>query len=235
MNVLIPFKMSAWAGEELRYALRSIEKHVKDLDEVWVIGDKPKWLTGVNHIEMGDHPDNRFKERNIMSKVREYFKHCDGDVLFTNDDIFLLKDILAQGYPYYYNRPLTFTNGNPGPYKASQNNTIGVLKEKGLKTLNYDIHVPIVYRKEWFLSVMDGVDWNIPYGYVIKSLYSNSLDVMGVEHADLKINAQKPYFALRRDLQGVDVFSIGDRTLGVPLKKLLNEFFTEKSRYEQSI
>lgn len=235
MNVLIPFRMSPWAGEELRYALRGIEKHVKDLDEVWVIGDKPKWLTGVNHIELADHPDIRFKERNIMSKVREYFKHCDGDVLFTNDDIFLMKDIVASEYPYYYNRPLVRHGGAQSAYKISQNNTRDVLDHFQLRILNFDIHVPIRYNKDAFLSIMDGVDWNIPYGYVIKSLYTNFLEIDGVEHPDLKINAQKPYFALRRMISEADVFSIGDRTLGVPLKKVLIELYPEKSKYEQSI
>lgn len=33
--------------EELRYSLRSLEKHVPSITEVWVIGDVPDWFAGV--------------------------------------------------------------------------------------------------------------------------------------------------------------------------------------------
>ena len=42
---------SHWRNQELRYSLRSVEKFVKNYRNIYIIGDKPKYLNGeVAHI-----------------------------------------------------------------------------------------------------------------------------------------------------------------------------------------
>ena len=98
--------------------------------------------------------------------------------------------------------------------------------------MNYDIHRPCLYRKDFFPEVMSRYDWRKPYGYVIKSLYFNSIGVKGVSSYDLKISAQVPFHRLRKTVEGQDIFSIGDRAIGLPMKKLLDLYFSEKSKFE---
>lgn len=231
MDILLPYINSTWAGTELKYALRSIEKHVQ-FDRVFIIGDKPDWLCNVTHIPFKDNPNIESKERNIMQKILEV---CKTDIsqqfMFSNDDIFILKDI-PNDYPAYYSGLLPYHKGTIGAYKKSVNNTVEVLTEKGLNCLNYDIHRPCLYDKDLFPEVMSRYDWRKPYGYVIKSLYFNSIGVKGVSSYDLKISAQIPFHRLRKTVEGQDIFSIGDRAIGLPMKKLLDLYFSEPSKFE---
>ena len=232
MNILIPYINSTWAGTELKYALRSIEKHVQ-FDRVFIIGDKPDWLCNVTHIPFKDNPNIESKERNIMQKILEA---CKTDIsqkfLFSNDDIFILKDI-PNDYPAYYSGLLPYHKGDKlGAYKTSTNNTINVLQENALTTMNFDIHRPCIYDKDFFPEVMSRYDWRKPYGYVIKSLYFNSIDAEIKQAGDLKISMQLPFHRLRKTVEGQDIFSIGDRAIGLPMKKLLDLYFSEPSKFE---
>ena len=41
-------------NEELRYSLRALEKHCKDIDEVWIVGNKPHFLNDkVKYLKSG--------------------------------------------------------------------------------------------------------------------------------------------------------------------------------------
>jgi len=45
MDLLYLFRHSAHGDEELRYSLRSVERHVPWVEKVWILGDRPAWLT----------------------------------------------------------------------------------------------------------------------------------------------------------------------------------------------
>lgn len=81
-------------NEELRYSLRSVEKHASGLfRDVWVVGvDLPDWLTGVNVLPV---PDSRNKHQTMRDKIRAL---CEVDAvsdefILMNDDYFLTKPI----------------------------------------------------------------------------------------------------------------------------------------------
>ncbi len=107
-----------------------------------------------------------------------------------------------------------------------------VLKQMNKDTWNFDIHTPIKYSRDKFIEAMESVDWRKPNGYVIKSLYCNYFDIEGMPHIDLKISTQVPFHRLRKTVEGQDIFSIGDRAIGLPMKKLLDLYFSEKSKFE---
>ena len=234
MNVLIPYINSPWGGTELRYAIRGLCKHMQDMGDLWVIGDCPEWLVPDVHILYADHPDRRFKERNIKSKIELAITQGIGSsFLFGNDDHFMLKDFTGKDYPLQHNGDLRASGR--GAYQQSTANTIEVLKGMGATCLNYDIHCPIVYHSEMFLTAMRKVDWNTPYGYVIKSLYSNAMGFSGVYISDMKINSQRGYIALKRGIIGRPWFSIGEKSMGLPMRKVLQELYSEPSKYEKDI
>lgn len=230
MDILIPYINSTWAGTELKYALRSIEKHVQ-FDRVFIIGDKPDWLCNVTHIPFKDNPNIESKERNIVQKIMVGFGHTE-EVYFMNDDHFILQKTDIENYPYYRGGSLVYNKGAEGAYKKSVNNTIEVLKQMNKETWNFDIHTPIKYSRDKFFEAMESVDWRKPNGYVIKSLYCNYFGIEGMPHIDLKISTQVPFHRLRKTVEGQDIFSIGDRAIGLPMKKLLDLYFSEKSKFE---
>ena len=230
MDILIPYINSTWAGTELKYALRSIEKHVQ-FGRVFIIGDKPDWLCNVTHIPFKDNPNIESKERNIMQKIMVGFEHTE-EVYFMNDDHFILQKTDIENYPYYRGGSLVYNKDTSGAYRKSVNNTIEVLKQMNKDTWNFDIHTPIIYNKQLFTEAMSSVDWRKPNGYVIKSLYCNYFGIEGMPHIDLKISMQVPFHRLRKTVEGQDIFSIGDRAIGLPMKKLLDLYFSEKSKFE---
>lgn len=230
MDIVIPYVHSTWAGTELKYALRSIEKHVQ-YDRVFIIGDKPDWLCNVTYIPFEDNPNIESKERNIMQKIMVGFEHTE-DMYFMNDDHFILQKTDIENYPYYRGGELVYNKETVGAYRRSVNNTIESLRAMNKPRWNFDIHTPIVYSRDKFKEAMESVDWRKPNGYVIKSLYCNYFDIEGMPHIDLKIATQTPFHRLRKIVEGQDIFSIGDRAIGLPMKKLLDLYFSEKSKFE---
>lgn len=228
MKVVIPYKTSVWAGEELKFAIRSYQMYVKDFSGVVVIGDKPDWYIG-EHMAFKDSEERAFKERNIMQKLSLYCNVYGGDFVLGNDDVYLLQPYL---HDFFYSGYLA-PSQSKGVYAQTKNNTYQLLTSLDKPVKYFDIHCPIVYNSEMFLAAMGVADWNTPHGYVIKSLYSNFHNIEGKQCSDLKFNSQKPYFALRRDTEKRTFFSVGDRTIGVPLRRILTELYPKKSDYER--
>lgn len=230
-DLFFPYKQSNWDGEELKFAIRSFVKHTK-FDRIFVMGDKPEWLQNVVHIPFKDLAGFENKEANIKNKILEVCKTDISDpFIFANDDIFICRDIDLETLPFYYDKELTFKQGEVKNYRRSVNNTYTYLKEKNLPVLNYDIHIPIKYHKGAFQYLMNKISWRVPYGYIIKSLYCNSMNIEGVKHADFKISGQTPFHRLRKMFE-TDFVSIGDNAIGVPMRKILTELFNEKSKFE---
>lgn len=205
--------------------------YLSGVDEVVIIGDKPVWIQNITHIPFKDNPDPRFKERNIYFKMREACKLYDSFLMF-NDDHFIHSQFDANNFPVMYGGNLRSGWGN-NTYRKSVTNTVEWLKGKGLETLNYDIHTPIVYESDKFVEIMKELDWRVPYSYVIKSVYGNTLKLEGEKYPDVKVSSQMQFHRLRKFIDGRPIFSIGERSIGLPMKKLLEEYYPKKSKYEK--
>lgn len=226
---------SAWYDNELRYSLRSVEKYLQGYREVHIVGHKPSFLNNeVNHIPHKDLYTN--PARNIMEKIlhatRE--KKVTQNFMLFNDDYFLLKTTQAKGYPYYYKCDLehTVTRNVGNDYFPHVVETLALLKNSGLPTLNFDTHKPILYNKKRFREIVHKYNWNRPHGYIMKSLYCNSLGIVGVPELDCKINHPHITESWRKILAGKEMFSIGDRAINRSLTSLLAELYPEPCKYE---
>lgn len=164
---------SRWQNNELRYSLRSIQRHLSGVKDIWVVGDRPKWYKG-NHIPHTNRAAS--PNHNIKDKV---LKACQSEIsdpfLFMMDDIFFLSDFTAPQMPYYHNGTIQEYLDKRGidPYSKQARNTLNILNYQGLPTLHYDIHTPILYEKEAFKWAVSA-DW-ANQGYIVKSLYANSI------------------------------------------------------------
>lgn len=186
MIVLIPYKDDGVNGHELRYGIRSMVRHFKEMTGVCLIGDKPTWYTG-EYIPM---KDGGRKEQNIVSKVLSSPYET---FLYSNDDFFALKDF-DSSLPNYYSMQLKYYKGG-GRYPER----VKAVMELYPEGLMYDTHTPIVINLTAYKDANSKAEWD-KKDYLAKSVYGNFIG--GGEQLDdykLKtgkvIDMNQPFFS----------------------------------------
>lgn len=225
---------SRWQDFELLYSLRSLHEFVHGIDRVIVVGSKPRWLRNAIHIPYNDR--HACKEANIMEKVLRACEIPDlsNQFLHLHDDHFCLFPCFAQETPYWSGRPLDQLAARlqESNYRRAIENTNLALTSRGMPNLNYDLHVPIVYDKKLFPAVMHSYDWNSRHGFVVKSLYANTVGVRSTPGTDLKLFNRYLMSELVEKLKGRHWWSIGPSSLNTNLKELLAELYPQPSLWE---
>jgi hypothetical protein len=216
MNTYIPYKHTG--GEELRYALRSIEKNLSGYKDVYLITEQwPEWYNGYFLA----HPDvSNTKRYNIISKLHEV---KDKRFIFWDDDHYLLKPLHVNNIKNWYEGDLSKALGEAhGKYHGAINNTL-----KAFGNIRYfDIHTPCVYDKEGIEKIFK-LNWG---DYIIKSIFFK--DKEGEEMKDCKIDRPISREAIRERIKDRLFFSTGANGFKQQMKDFLNEQFPNKSRYE---
>lgn len=238
MQIFIPLANTSHNNYlELRYALRSFQKYLHQIDEVFIYGGHPSWITNVNHYRFGDIDHPRYKEHNIYKKTRAACLNPDikDDFLFCNDDHFLLSNYRGELFPYYYHQSLNDTlhrKGGMDPYKYTIIYTMQHLLGKGVTTHDFDVHCPIMFNKEKFLKFVGGMNWERPFGYCIKSIYANQAGIAPVKYADLKFRQHLSQKEIFTQIKGREFFSTDDRLMTEDMITVLNKRFPKPSIYE---
>jgi len=218
---------------ELRYSLRSLEKYVP-FRKVFIVGERPDFLNG-KAVHIPNSPGHSNKARNIMENVLAACNHPDlsDDFLFVNDDYFFTGPLDPETYPFYYKCDLKQTAKiQHNDYRKHVVPTIRALEEYDLLTLNFDTHFPIRYNKDLMRQVIPLYNWERPHGFVLKSLYCNTIGVPGQFRLDCKFyKPAKPDF-WKQVATEQEVFSIADACLNNYLKAYLKEAHPDKSRFE---
>lgn len=232
MNLVIPYRHSLWNGEEMRYALRGYVKHLK-FNDVVVVGDKPYWANDkIIHIDKYDDPDPIRKERNIHVKTLLGMLPGEKEILFANDDIFMMKDFdpipnFAGGNLPRFKEPLIHV------HRRAIRNTVAYLDEAQLPILNFDVHTPIVYNCRDYKNIMEQLDWDIPCGYAIKSIYGNTMGLKASAFTDMKIATPSSTYLIRRKTMMREIFSISDKAVCRALLTVLKGLYPEPTIYER--
>lgn len=244
-DILIPLGLGSRNDNlEIRYCLRSIEKHLSGVGNIFIVGEKPDFLQNIIHIPCEESKDNKHRAHNIYSKIIAGITHVahieydevllheelSDNFLFMNDDHFLLTDYVA-GEFLYYHRGVIQTHRVPNEAQRIQmENTVA---EFGKTLHDFDIHCPIVYNKERFRMTFEGREWK-DYGFGLKTAYCNVWYPPGVWCEDLKFTELAMRESIYRALEGRSWFSIGDTVLreGSGMKEVLQELYPNKSIYE---
>lgn len=218
---------SLWQNNELRFSLRSIEKHLKGFRNVWIIGECPDFLQNIIHIPCDDVKGG-VPDTNILRKI---LLACDNtgsaeSFICFNDDHYLMQDFEAKDFPYYYSTNLeTYVKkrGNDG-YGRRSRNTLNLLKSLNWPTKYFDTHYPIVYNKNLFKGFVGAnYDHRAKDGMILKSLYCNALQIEGVKIDDCKV----PY-QLIKELPCWSSYP----TMSNGAKQFLMGKFPQKSKFE---
>jgi hypothetical protein len=237
MDVVIPLAKggSYWQDNELRYCLRSLEKHFLDLGKVFIVGHKPRWIKNISHIAIGDmYPDN--KGASIINKLTNMCinRNVSDDFLFVSDDQYVLFPTRAKDIHTYYTydmRGETLRKGNRMWMQCLRNARKSLLAD-GLPCYNYEPHTPLIINKDRYRETMLMYKWE-EIQYPTLSLYFNNV----LKHHEKLPNDYRAFF----DQEGLDVESIHghqflcntDLGLSFKLMRKLNELFPRKSSFEK--
>jgi len=213
--IVIPYAKTD--NQDLRFALRSIDKYVPD-NYVVLIGDKPEWYKGAAY----PYPDKGPKEINIIRKVL-YACELFPIFVFTNDDIFWLRggDIPAYHEGTLREKQVSITN----QYRRKIEATAKVI---GWDALFYDSHAPMWVRAKSYIQAYKDVRTEV----LSKSLHGHIAAVNPQRWVDLKINQPLRLHEIEAKLQGRQFFSVGDKGMNFDMGVYLQSLFPEKSQYE---
>lgn len=203
--------------EELRYSLRSLEMFLGGDYEVVIVGDEvPEWINNVTIIHL---PDVRGrKQLSIKKKIVAGIHYAGGEILFMNDDIYLLRP--QSEFPYYFNGTLV---------NYSESGSKPLMKElqgMGKPIKHFDGHYPLIYGED-FREIL----YKFSDDTIIKSAYCNYKEIPGVESPDNKVLRKIPVEGIRKFIQDKSSFSTGLYSQG-PCMEVLEELFPEPSKYE---
>lgn len=230
---------SGWENNELRYSLRSLETHLLDIGTVYVVGQRPNWLTGVVHLPFPD--SHACKERNIMLKLAYACGHpkLSQTFLHVHDDHFALAPTKAVDIPNWAGGQLNVLGKRVKLKKPGNNwadavlNTHKALAKAGHTTHNFDLHYPMLFDKTRYPETMDLYDWKgEPRGFVVKSLYANTLGLEPTIKRDIKLGRYNTLTEIVGHLKGRQWFSIDNAALTLSFKSLLMALYPTPSRYE---
>lgn len=230
MDIVIPLTKSKIDHLDLRYVLRAIEKFTEPGD-IYIIGEKPKWITGVNHVFVADNTKKDWKEQNIYLKTCAAFVDTD-KFLFMNDDHVFLQPVDINTYPNYFKGTCYQSMlKNASHYRGTMNHTKKWLEARGFPDLNYDGHCPLIMEREPFFNSVDTANWSTPFGYGMKSIYCAGLE--GEYRPDVKMYQKLSCQDAIAKCNDQHVVSFTDAAIKTGLGEYFAFLFPEPSKYER--
>ena len=235
VDVVIPLGHgSSHDDAELRYALRSIERHLENLGRVWIVGHRPAWLRGVEHLPVEDR--GRIKDANILRKIEAA---CRAGVserfLRWSDDQVLLRPLAwSQFGPYRFGDLAGKTAAKR--WQKRQLATRDWLAARGLPTWHCDTHTPIPMERAKFLELAaagrDG--WARGDGVTVGTWYCNQTgQPLPLGDRKATVEGALPSPEVRAAIAGRWFLGHNDAGFTPALRALLDELFPEPSRYER--
>lgn len=223
-------------NEELRIALRSIEKHAKDLGNVYIVTDNaPKWLDNVNIIHAHDiYTDN--KDANLITKL---LKACVCDkisdrFMYWSDDQVLTSDIsLKHTIPVYNDRGIDHFSSSSSRWGTRMRHTLELVRDMGGDaSCNWDSHVPQPIDKIMFSHIMGSLDFSTQPGLCVNTAYFGIKgEAKQCCQSSVKLTYENTDTA-RYDFNKVFV-GYNDEGYFAGLREALLAKFPDKSKYEK--
>ena len=218
-------------NEELRYSIRSVEKHMPP-GRIWVVGGKPDWYTG-NYIPVKQEDT---KYNNAIENIRAACEHrkISNEFVLMNDDFFIIKPI---------EEPLTYVSGflvekialysalSPrSSYTKRLLKTSQKLFRFGYEfPRDYELHVPMVMHKEKLLAIINQYP-----DCLWRSMYGNVYKVGGIHITDVKYYVKDAMKVKSHDYKSSSYpfVSSEDESFVVLKKDILNSMFPTPSSCE---
>ncbi len=216
IDVVIPYRNTD-DGLQLKYALRSMEKHLAGVGNLFIVGCLPPNLKASTFIYCPWLAGNGMggKEKNIYEKVLLAACHpgVSDPFLYMNDDHYLLQDVVANEFPYYYMGDLsTQALGNTTPYNQTLKNTME-LQGIGPAAKYFDVHCPILFNKEQFKITFPQSMWKKEWGYCMKTLYCYATGINKTDNAIFTMDLKYRKPGANVIPSGLPFFSTDDKAM----------------------
>lgn len=232
---------SRWKNNEIRYSLRSVEKNMEGVGNIYVVGAEIPFLQNVISIHYPDifRPTN--SAGNVAEKLIRVCKESSlsEDFLFMNDDFIVLKKIMAENVPFLFRGDMMdyypeYWNG--GEWRNRKKRTMELMNSLGMETLDYDLHCPIIFNKQLFPEIINRFDWRSGGGLLYRSLYFNTLKVSGEQLTNQKRTFFKSYNLKQIEERTAKptFMAFSDAGLNGSMKWFLQTNFPGMSRYEKT-
>ena len=187
MDIVCPVRPGD-QNESLRLAIRSWEANL-EFDRIFIVGHKPGWLTGVEHIP--GNPTNN-GHHNVYANMLIASQHPDvsDTYLAVNDDFF----VTASTAPDVFHRCTLDEHLNiprvkrGGWWKDSLETTRVCLQAHGIaEPLSYELHVPLPVNKSAMAQTLELFKYVTPENPPQwRTLYGGMNDIGGTQRADVK-------------------------------------------------
>jgi len=203
-------------NRELMYSLRALEKHCQDIDDVWIVGNKPHFLN--NRIKYLWVEDSGLWWQNAYRKTMAAIEAgISEEFLLMNDDFYMLKDFSAAKYPYYHRGEISDNPENS--YQRVITNTKKILQGSGLPYKHYGVHCPMRINAEkykqlarFYTSVDNPVSARCLYG----NLFCKGKKVSDCKSSAIKLNVTGCWSS--KDWISGDVFAELEKMFPAPGK-----------------
>lgn len=248
IDVFYPYFAREAIWEELRYSLRSLEKHFKQDFRVWIVGDLPVWAINIRHI-----PHTRsegMRENSTYDAIKKlilFCEHWDTSDLFIRmyDDMYLIEDVTLEDLSQY--KAMFGYAAIPkrdGVWWDQLRRTLLEVIKKGYPGWNTETHFPEVFEKINMLDIIEDYD-ALNKRLLTSSLYFNIVfsqerpvffhECRGIQFYN---NEDNKYYTsstgdLHKKCTGMRFLNHNNSGLNDNLKQFLMDRFAEKSRFER--
>ena len=197
--------------EEIRYSMRSLERNMLDLRNVYIVGELPEFLAPFEHVPASDGFTEKWK--NAYSKIKKAasLEDLSEEFLLMNDDFFMLEPFTGAEFPFY-----ALKNSNGG--------TDGMH--------SFHIHCPIRIKKEWYLNLP--LDINSKGRHSPRTFYGNFYKAPPTFCEDFILRAAPGCKDFDIQAKNKPCISVGDDAmLYAPFRQWLEKQFDIPSQYEK--
>jgi hypothetical protein len=242
IDIVYPFLFTK-NSIELKYSLRSIEKYIQNLGDVFIISSHiPDWLNEkkINFIYFRDQTKNEigkyYKNLNVINKLKKFSFQAPEKFLYFNDDFFLLKPFSFEYRARYtlaqMKKEFLMHKINSYYYEMILN-TINFLGREDI--FSFERHDPFLMTKKGLEKLFE----NLPDFEILKKncvfyrttyAFFNNIEPTKIAKDDIKVFTIADFFRGRR--QGM--FSSSPAVVWQRwFLNYLNKFFPEKSKFEK--
>lgn len=211
MDILIPVGgVQNNDYRELRYSLRSIEKHMLDIGRVFIAGDVPSWLVGVEELRVDDIEGDAVGS--VQKKLEAFCKVEDAteDFLFTHDDILAVKDFSGADLPFYASQDGVGSLANP---------------------LYFQVHTPVRYNRKMYAELFANPDNNKVASP--RALYCNFYKAPATKINEVVLRVGPGMKQFSEQIGDEAFFSLNDRAAGKnEFLALMADLYPTPSRWE---
>lgn len=188
MDIVYILQHSKQANREILYSLRSVAQHLPWVRKVWILGDRPEFLTDdkeiaqhVTHQEIAWIGRWRLPVRNnfILTLMGSLIPGLSDEFIWFADDYIILKPLneSVMRERRAVEHLAEVVSPGSGLYKEAIWRTRDVLARLKYPVLNFEAHLPQTYRREWiwhaYRTFRDFVSEDRFYGMLVHTAIMN--------------------------------------------------------------